>query len=88
MVAERRSDLGRGLQAVLQVLPVRVVGEEREAGQLRLPDADPLVESVEELLHRGRTVETHHLRERNAREHLIIHLAPGRKQNLTFQLLD
>lgn len=75
---------------MLQVLPVRVVGEEREAGQLRLPDADPLVQSVEELLHRGGTVETHHLRERTARERVIILLAPKRKQNLTFafQTLD
>lgn len=46
---------------MLQVLPVRVVGEEREAGQLRLSDADPLVQSVEELLHRGGTIKTHHL---------------------------
>lgn len=68
MVAQRRSDLGRGLKAVLQVLPVRVVREECEAGQLRLSDADPLVQSVKELLHRGGTIETHHLCERNVGE--------------------
>lgn len=53
---------------MLQVLPVWVVREECKAGQLRLSDADPLVQSVEELLHRGGTVETHHLCERNVRE--------------------
>lgn len=68
MVAERCSDLGRGLKAVLQVLPVWVIGEECEAGQLRLSGADPLVQSVEELLHRGGTIKTHHLCDRNARE--------------------
>lgn len=61
MEAERHSDLGRGLKAVLQVLPVRVVSEECEAGQLRLSDADPLVQSVEEFLHCGGTIETYNL---------------------------
>lgn len=45
----------------------RVIGEQGEAGELRPPGADPLGQRVEELLHRGGTVETHHLRDK--REH-------------------
>ncbi|TNN40707.1 hypothetical protein EYF80_049124 [Liparis tanakae] len=47
--------------AVLQVFAGRIVAEQSEAGQLRLPGADPLVQHVEELLHRGGAVEAHHL---------------------------
>lgn len=71
---------------MLQVLAERVVGEEREAGQLRLPDADPLVQRVEELLRRGGTIETHHLRESNATERPVIPLALRRRLNLGFAL--
>lgn len=61
MEAEWHSDLGRRLKAVFQVLSVRVIGEKRKAGQLRLSDADPLIQSVEEFLHSGGTIETHNL---------------------------
>ena len=47
---------------MLQVLPGGVVGEESEAGELGLPEAHPLVQRAQELLHRGGAVEAHHLR--------------------------
>lgn len=59
--------LVRRLQAVLQVLPGRVVGDEGEARQLWLPHGDALVQSVEELLHDGRSVKAHHLQEQRRR---------------------
>lgn len=42
----------------------RVICEQGKSRELRLPDADPLVQRVEELLHRGGAVETHHLCEK------------------------
>lgn len=53
--------LGSRLQAVLQVLARRIVGEECKPRELRLPQADPLIQRVEELFHCGGAVETHHL---------------------------
>lgn len=55
--------LGRGLQTVLRLSARRVIGEQGEPGEPGLPHADPLGQSVQELLHRGGTVETHHLGE-------------------------
>lgn len=49
---------------MLRVSARRVIGEQGEPRELRLPDADLLGQRVEELLHRGGTVETHHLREK------------------------
>lgn len=61
MFADPQFYLGRRLQAVLQVFARRIISEEGEPRQLRLPHADPLVQRIEELFHCGGAVETHHL---------------------------
>lgn len=49
---------------MLRLFAGRVIGEQGKPRQLRLPDTDPLVQRVEELLHRGGAVEAHHLCEK------------------------
>lgn len=61
MLGDPQPYLGRRLQAVLQVFARRIVSEEGEPRQLRLPHANPLVQRVEELFNCGGAVEAHHL---------------------------
>lgn len=58
--AVRRTDLDVSQQAVLQLLAAGVVGVQAE--RRRLPHGRLLVEAALELLHRGGSVEAHHLR--------------------------
>lgn len=61
MLSDPQLYLGRRLQAVLQVFARRIVSEEGEPRQLRLPHANPLVQCVEELFHCSGAVKAHHL---------------------------
>ena len=71
ILIDPQSNLGRRLQAVLQVFARWIISEEGKAGQLRLPHANPLVQRVEELFHCGGAVETHHLHEKTDSNDII-----------------
>lgn len=54
--------LEMGLEAVLELLSGRVVGEETEAGQRAVAHVDRLVQGRHEFQHRRRAVKTHNLK--------------------------